>query len=189
MDRRIFTSSLLVTSLLGACSTSAERRLEGRVFDIPKANDISDNDVPFFLPALNPNDGFSFYLNPKATLPQRNLVHVASRQRLCARAAGTEALVNSTVCATRPISWRDRPLRKVSDGAFWIYDLPAEAGQKSPPSLVSCSAMGGGSRPGLCMASLPYDDLVVTVHFRDNQIGSLQALYDQSIARLRTWER
>ncbi|RYF12819.1 MAG: hypothetical protein EOO77_16840 [Oxalobacteraceae bacterium] len=189
MDRRLITVPLLIASLLGACSASAERRLEGRVFDVPKANDISDSDAPFFLPTLDPNDGFSFYLNPEASLPDRNLVGVASKSRMCARAAGTEAHVNSTVCATRPLSWRGRPLHKVSDGVFWTYDLPMEAGQKSPPSLASCSAMSGGSRPGLCTAVLPYDNLVLTIHFRDNQVGSLQALYDQSTASLHKWER
>src|SRR3546814_15296353 len=90
---------------------------------------------------------------------------------MCARAAGTEALVNSTVCASRPLSWRGRTLRKVSDGVFWTYQLPAEAGQKRPPSLASCSAMGGGSRPGLRTANLPYDNLVLTIHFRAHQVG------------------
>ena len=189
MDRRLTTGSLLIASLLSACSASAERRLEGRVFDVPKANDISNTDAPFFLPALDPGDGFSFYLNPEASLPERNLVGVASKKRMCARAAGTEARVNLTVCATRPLSWHGRPLHKVSDGVFWTYDLPAKDGQKSPPSLASCSAMGGGSRPGLCTANLPYGDLVLTIHFRDNQVGSLQALYDQSTASLRRWER
>lgn len=189
MGRLLTAVSLLIASLLGACSASAERRLEGRVFDIPKANDISDSDAPFFLPALDPSDGFSFCLNPEASLPERNLVVVASKKRMCARAAGTEARVNFTVCATRPLSWRGRPLHKVSDGVFWTYDLPPETGQKSPPSLASCSAMGGGSRPGLCTANLPYGELVLTVHFRDNQVASLQALYDQSIGSLGRWER
>src|SRR3546814_17177523 len=76
-----------------------------------------------------------------------------------------------------------------SDGVFWTYQFPAEAGQKRPPSLASCSAMGGGSRPGLCTANLPYDNLVLPIHFRDNQVGSLQALYDQSVASLRKWAR
>src|SRR3546814_1453253 len=97
MNRHLTAASLSIVSLLSACSASAERRLEGRVFDIPRANDISDNDKPFFLPALDPSDGFSFYLNPSASLPERNLVGVASKKRMCARAAGTEALVNSTV--------------------------------------------------------------------------------------------
>src|SRR3546814_6980186 len=95
----------------------------------------------------------------------------------------------TTLFRSRPLSWRGRTLRKVSDGVFWTYQLPAEAGQKRPPSLASCSAMGGGSRPGLCTANLPYDNLVLTIHFRDNQVGSLQALYDQSVASLRKWER
>ncbi len=179
----------MTASLVGACSASAQRTLEGRVFDVPKDNDISDSEAPFFLPALDPNDGFSFYLNPEATLPERNLVGVASRKRMCARAAGTQARVNSTVCASHPLSWRGRPLRKVNDGVFWTYDLPAEKGEKSPPVLASCSAMSEGTRPGLCTANLPYGDIVLTIHLRDNQVSSLEALYDQSTASLRAWER
>lgn len=189
MDRRFTAASLLIASSLGACSESGVRKLEGHLFDIPKPNDIPDSDAPFFLPALDSRDGFSFYLNPEASLPERNLIGVASKERMCARAAGTQARINSTVCAVRPPSWRGRPLHKVSNGVFWTYDLPAEAGQKSPPSLASCSVMSGGSRPGLCTASLPYGDLFLTIHFRDNQVGSLQALYDQSAANLRKWER
>src|SRR3546814_18152208 len=90
MNRHLTAASLSIVSLLSACSASAERRLEGRVFDIPRANDISDNDKPFFLPALDPSDGFSFYLTPSASLPERNLVGVASKKRMCARAGGTD---------------------------------------------------------------------------------------------------
>lgn len=180
---------LATASLVSGCSASAQRTLEGRVFDIPKANVVLDSDAPFFLPALNPRDGFSFYLNHEATLPDRNLVGVASKKRMCARAAGTEALVNSTVCANRPFSWRGRPIRKVTDGVFWTYQLPAGKGEMPPSVLASCFAMAGGSRPGLCTAILPYDNLVLTIHFRDNQVGALQALYDQSATSLRRWER
>lgn len=189
MDRCFTIILMLIASLLGACSASAERRLDGRVFSVPRANDISDSDAPFFLPALDPSDGFSFYLNPEASLPERNLVGVASKTRMCARAAGKEARVNLPICSTRPISWRGRPLRKVSDGVFWTYDLPVEAGQKTAPSLASCFATVGGSRPGLCTANLAYGDLVLTIHFRDNQVRLLQALYDQSTASLGKWER
>ena len=163
------------------------RELEGHTFDVPK-HYISDRDAPFFLPALDARDGFSFYLNPDAKLPDRNLIGVASKERTCARAAGTEARINSTVCATRPPSWRGRPLRKVSDGIFWTYNLPAEAGQKSPASLASCFATDG-TRPGLCTAALLYGDLVLTIHLRDNQMSALAPLYDQSVANLRRWER
>ena len=189
MDRCFTIILMSIASLLGACSASAERRLDGRVFSVPRANDISDSDAPFFLPALDPSDGFSFYLNPEASLPERNLVGVASKTRMCARAAGKEARINLTVCSTRPISWRGRRLSKVSDGVFWTYDLPVEAGQKTAPSLASCFAMVRGSRPGLCMANLAYGDLVLTIHFRDNQVRLLQALYDQSTASLGKWER
>lgn len=189
MERHFATAFFVIVGLLSACSASAERTLEGRIFDVPKENAISDSDAPFFLPALDPSDGFSFYLNPGASLPELTLVGVASKKRLCARAAGTGARINSTVCATRLLSWRGRPLRKVSDGIFWTYNLPVEAGQKSPLSLASCSAMDGGSQAGLCTANLPYGELVLTIYFRDDQVDSLQALYDQSAASLRKWER
>src|SRR3546814_18641478 len=98
MNRHLTAASLSIVSLLSACSASAERRLEGRVFDIPKDNDISDNDKPFFLQALDPSDGFSFYLIPSARLPERNLVGGGSKTRMYARAEGTGELLNSQVC-------------------------------------------------------------------------------------------
>lgn len=189
MSVRVVAAILLSVGATTACSTSATRKIEDHVFAVPKPNHIADSDAPFFLPPLDPLDGFSFYLNPQASLPQRILIGVASRQRMCARAAGTQALINATVCAATPPAWRDRPLRKVSDGVFWTYDLPMTAGQSAPASLASCSAMGGGSRPGLCTANLPLGDLVLTIHFRDNQVGSIGALYDQATANLRKWEQ
>ncbi len=188
MRTRLCLALLLMSSLLGACSVTRQRTLEGRVFDVPKANDITDSDAPFFLPKLDPNDGFSFYLNPGARLPELNLVSVASKRRMCERAAGTEAFINATVCAVHPPSWRNRQLKKVSDGIFSTYDLPAEAGKK-PPALASCISMGGGSRPDLCTANMLFGNLVLTIHFRENQIGSLASLHDQATDNLLRWER
>nr|WP_218821380.1 hypothetical protein [Sphingomonas laterariae] len=48
MNSHSIAASLLITGLLGACSSSVERQLEGHVFDIPKVNDIADSDTPFF---------------------------------------------------------------------------------------------------------------------------------------------
>lgn len=189
MSSRSIAALILATSALYMCSAAPERKLEGHVFDIPELNDISDSAAPFFLPAVRSDDGFSFVLNPQASLPDQNLIEVTSKRLICAAAAGTEARVNATVCAARPLPWRDRRLQKRGDEVFWTYDLPAGPGQKSPPSLASCFAMAERSTPGLCTAVLPYGDLVLTVHFRDNQAASLQALYDQSVANLRDWER
>ena len=180
---------MMIVSLLSACSASAKRTLDSHVFDIPKPHIIPDGDAPFFLPALDARDGFSFYLNPEASLPDRNLIAVASKDRICARAAGTAALVNATICAPHPPAWQDRPLHKVSDGVFWTYDLPAELGQRSAASLASCSAMAEGSQPGRCMANLPYGNLVLTIYFRDDQLAALPGLYDRSVANLKSWER
>lgn len=189
MSSRSIAALMLAASALCMCSAAPERKLEGHVFDIPEPNDVSNSDAPFFLPAQRSDDGFSFVLNPQASLPDQNLIAVASKRLICAAAAGTEARVNATVCAAGPLLWRDRRLQKRGDEVFWTYDLPAEPGQKSSPSLASCFAMAERSEPGLCTAALPYGDLVLTVHFRENQAASLQELYDRSVANLRDWER
>lgn len=189
MDKRFVPGLLIITALLAACSASTERKLGGHIFDIPKANDISKRDAPFFLPPSDPRDGFSFILNPGGSLPNQNLIGVASKEQMCARAAGTQAQINSTVCAAPVISWRGISLRKVSDGVFWTYNLPTEAEGQASTALVNCFAMADGKGQGLCTAPLPHGDLVITIHLRDNQIVSLASLYDQSVARLRRWER
>jgi len=189
MDRRSPLAALFIAGLLGACPASAQRKLDRHVFDVPAAHDIPDSGAPFFLPALDARDGFSFTLNPEASLAERNLIAVASKVRICARAGGTGARINATICAAPPPSWRGRALRKISDGVFWTYDLPAEEGRKSSASLASCSAVVEGSGSGLCNASLLYGDLVLTIHFRDDRIASLETLYDRATAFLRRWER
>lgn len=189
MDKQIYVAAVLWVSLLCGCSPNVTRKLDGRIFYVPKSYDGADSDKPFFLPTLNPDDGFSFTLNPQVALLDQNLITVASKKRICARAAGTKAQVNSTICATPPLSWQGLPLRKMTDGVFWTYDLPAAPEYASPRSLVSCFAMDERSEAGLCTASLPYGKLVLTVHLRDNQVGSLRSLYDQSVLHLREWER
>jgi len=189
MDKRFVPGLLIITALLAACSASAERKLGGHIFDIPKANDISERDAPFFLPPSDPRDGFSFILNPEASLPNQNLIGVASKERMCARAAGTQAQINSTVCAAHIISWRGISLRKVNDGVFWTYNLPTEAEGRTSAALANCFAMADANGQGLCTAPLPHGDLVITIHLRDNQIASLATLYDLAVASLRRWER
>lgn len=189
MDKQICVAAVLWVGLLCSCSTNVTRKLDGRVFDVPKRYDRADSDKPFFLPMLNPDDGFAFTLNPQAALHDQNLISVASKKRICARAAGTKAQVNYTICTTALLSWQGLPLRKVTDGVFWTYDLPATPDHASPRSLANCFAMDEHSGTGLCTASLPYGNLVLTVHLRDNQVSSLQALYDQSVSHLRDWER
>ncbi|MFC0206446.1 hypothetical protein [Novosphingobium soli] len=189
MDKRFVPGWLIITALFSACSASTERKLGEHVFDIPKANDIAERDRPFFLPPSNPRDGFSFILNPAGSLPNQNLIAVASKEQMCARAEGTQARINATICAVPVISWRGIPLRKVSDGGLWTYNLPTEAHGRPMAALVSCFAMADGDGQGLCTAPLPHDDLVITIHLRDDQIASLASLYDQAVTKLQHWER
>lgn len=178
--------------LLAACSTKTKRRLGQHIFEVPEAYNVADDDAPFFLPALDPSDGFSFYLNPAAALPDRVLVGVASKDRMCARAAGTEARINSTVCASRPLAWRRKPLRKFSDSAFWTYDLPLEASRKqrtSRASLASCYAMAESAQPGLCMANLRSRADHSFARQRDEPVGRTLRTICEQVARVGTLRR
>ncbi|WP_157084820.1 hypothetical protein [Sphingomonas pituitosa] len=163
------------------------RKLNGHVFAVPTANDIADSSTPFFLPLPGPGDGFSFYLNPEASLPARVLIGVESKRVICSRAAGSEALVNGTVCAATMPTWRGVELQKVRDGVFWRYELPP-TGSNVSPTPVNCSALADRG-DGLCTAVLPYNDLVLSIHLRDSQMRSLEALYDDAVSKLKSWER
>jgi hypothetical protein len=176
---------------LAACSETSTRSLGEHVFDVPNSYDIADNDAPFFLQPLDPRDGFSFYLNRSAALPDRVLVAVASKDRMCAGAVGTEAQINATVCSSQPFAWRKKPLHQVKDGVFWTYDLSVNTLDQDRPTRVSvagCFQSGGPGR-GLCTATLPYRDLVLSLHLTDNEMTELDSLYDQAVAHLDAWER
>ncbi len=189
MNKRFIQAPLLIVALSVACSPSTGFELEGHIFDVPEVNAISDSARPFFLPRPEHDEGFSFYLNPEASLADQNIIGVASKERMCVRAIGREALINSTVCAARPLTWQGQSLHRVVDGVFWTYNLPGKAGQNASVALVSCFAMDDDLRTGLCTANLPYDDLILTIHLQDKQMPSLLSLYQQSITSLRRWKR
>ena len=79
-------------------------------------------------------------------------------------------------------------MRKVSDGVFWRYELPSAAGNAAA-APVNCSAFADGSGEGFCTAVLPYEDMVLSIHMRDSQMSRLEALYDDAVSKLKSWER
>ncbi len=180
-------AALVVVGSLAFLS-GGTRKLNGHVFTVPAANDIPDSWTPFFLPLPGPGDGFSFYLNPEAVLPARVLIGVESKQRICSRAAGSQALVIGTVCAAAMPRWRGVAMRKDGDGVFWRYALPSTTGHAAA-APVNCSALADKSGDGLCTAVLPYKDLVLSIHLRDSRVQSLEALYDDAVGKLERWER
>lgn len=179
---------ILLASALAACDGSSVRTVGAHRYVVPRTHAISDSDTPFFLPLPDPGDGFSFYLNPEADQPKRNLIRVSERTGMCARAAGTQARINKTVCATAEPVWRGRALNKVSNGVLWTYRLPPDRSGIGAP-LIGCWSMIEGSHPGLCTANLGLNDLVLTVHLRDDQIVDLARIYDESVSKLESWKR
>ena len=175
--------AMVVCSACFACKQGRAEQAGRHRFAVPEDYRVSESDRPFFLPRSD-NDGFSFILNPAAALAQQILVGVDTKANICRRAAGTKADVNSTVCAASPLQWRGRELRRSGDTVFWNYAL-SEPGQAV---LVNCSQVSGPAK-GLCMASLPFGDLVLTLHIDDADVGRLAADYDAATALLRVWER
>jgi hypothetical protein len=157
-------------------------------FTVPPPHAIPDSARPFFLPPSD--EGLSFVINPEAELPNQVVVGVGSRDAVCARAAGTNAYINSTVCDPLPFSWRGIPLRKSGDETFWNYLLPAtggSAGSKQQQVLVSCYKLDAGGKRGLCTANLPFRDLVLTLHIKDSEIPNLAQYFDRATSLLRRW--
>lgn len=79
-------------------------------------------------------------------------------------------------------------MRKNSDGVFWRYELPSASGNDAA-APVNCSAFADKSGEGFCTAVLPYKDLVLSIHLRDSQMPTLEALYNQAVSKLESWER
>ncbi|WP_133243788.1 hypothetical protein [Sphingomonas pokkalii] len=168
--------------------SSGTRKLNGHVFAVPAANDIPDSSTPFFLPLPGPGDGFSFCLNPEADLRAQILIGVESKKQICSRAAGSEALVNHTVCAPTMPPWRGVAMRKNRDGVLWRYELPSASGNVAA-APVSCFALADNSGDGLCTARLPYKDLILSIHLRDSRMSALEASYADAVSKLESWER
>src|SRR6185312_16092994 len=136
----------------------ASERSAGRLFDVPRANLIPDSARPFFLPPSR--DGFIFKLNPEAALPEQVIIGVESKADVCARAAGSHARANTTICNDHQVKWR-APLQRSGDDTIWSYTA-GEAGKTSV--IVGCFKATNG---GLCTSALPWRDQVLNISFRD----------------------
>jgi len=179
-------------AVLVACSACAQSKTEqagGHRYAVADGHAVTEGDWPFFLPRSE-EDGFTFVLNPKAALPHQILVGVDTKANVCRRAAGTKAYVNSTVCTASPLRWRDQELLRSGDETLWTYALngPPAAPSKGRAILISCSQISGPAK-GLCMAPLPFGDLVITLHLQDAEVHRLGIDYDAATALLRSWER
>jgi len=182
--RRVLRVAVASTALIFMGSAHGARALEqsaGHHYDVPRAYLIPDSTRPFFLPPSR--GGFAFNLNPEAALPDQVIVGVESKATVCARARGSPADVNVTVCGQAKASWRGRPLKRKGDEIFWIY---ADDALDRATVIVRCFAATGG---GLCMTTIPWGENVLSIHLRDADVGSLPRLVDQSTKLLARWER
>jgi len=182
MHKWPFSISLAIASLpLFSTAGRAETlRIGTHWFEVPQSHLVS---------ADPRNQGFLVQLEPEAALPDRINVAVESRERVCARAAGTSAGINSTICARRPVRWRGEAIERSGGQQTWKYVLRSAAendGAETSIDLVRCF---GNENGGLCLAVLPERDLVLSLWINDAEVRNLEQLFDRAVALLRSWER
>jgi hypothetical protein len=178
-----------VALVCSGCAGGNVERAGNHRYAVPEGYRISGRARPVFLP-LSEQDGFNFVLNPRAALPEQIIVGVDTKWNICRRAAGSQAYVNTTICGATPTRWRDGQLRRFGDETFWNYALAEPGAENDKPKAiaVSCSQVSGPAK-GLCIAPLPFGDLVLTLNINDKDIPKLAANYDAATALLRRWER
>jgi hypothetical protein len=175
----------VLLACLACCGCGGEQveRVGNHRFAIAAKNRIPASAWPAFLPRSS-DDGISFVLNPNAALPERIIVGVDARESVCRRAAGGPADVNATICSTFPLRWRGRRLYRSGDEVFWQY-APSPSGT---PVIARCSPASKRGN-GLCQATLPLGDLILTLHLNDSELPRLEADYDAAASLLHGWER
>jgi hypothetical protein len=174
---------VLAVFLLGGCGDELERVGSHR-FRVPAENLVPESARPFFLPPPR-EDGFIFLLNPSAPLAEQRSVLVQERSTICDRARGLKAYVNSTICAKEEVEWRGRGWLRSGDDTNWTYSPGTASG--SPAPFVSCIKMTIPGHPGLCSATLPAEDLALTISLNADELPALEAAYNRAVSALRTW--
>lgn len=178
----LLTAGATVLALCGCANE--QQRVAGHYYEVPDANLIPLNAYPFFLPKSE-IEGFIFVLNPDAELRQQRSALVQDRERLCARANG-HGYVSQTICGSQSIEWKDRGWRKTGDETFWTYSPDTTPAADAP--FVTCHKMEIDGHPGLCAASLPLGDLVLTISLNDDELPTLEAIYQRAATMLLSWE-
>lgn len=169
--------------LLSGCA-NAEQQVAGHQYDVSSAHLIPKSDYPFFLPKSQ-DEGFIFVLNPEAELPQQRSVLVQNRVTVCERANG-KGYVSRTVCSPKTVEWQGRGWRKTGDDTWWAYSPNTLAAADAP--FVSCHKMQIEGHPGLCKASLPSGDLLLTISLNDDELHILGEMFQRAVSLLREWE-
>ena len=177
-------AAVTVAFLLVGCSDGP--RVGVHQYRVPTDHLVSKSSYPFFLPALK-YDGFIFVLNPSAPRTTQRTVQVQQRSAICARARGADAYVNSAICAPQTVEWKGGRWLKSGHETFWTYSPETPSGSRAP--FVNCFALQMERHPGLCHATLPYNDLAVIISLNDDEMPALEDTYNQAVSSLRSWER
>lgn len=169
--------------LLGGCA-NAEQQVAGHRYGVSSAHLVPKSDYPFFLPKSQ-DEGFIFTLNPEAELRQQRSVLVQSRVNVCERANGS-GYVSRTVCGPQTVEWQGHGWRRTGDDTWWTYSPDPPAAVDAP--FVSCHKMQIEGHPGLCKASLPSGDLLLTISLNDDELHKLGETFQRAVSLLKEWE-
>ena len=176
------TALMLFAAIPTACEGT--QKVGSHRFYVPSDNLISKGSYPFFLPQSDEEE-FIFILNPLEPFTEQHSVLVQELANICERAKGSDAYVNSTICAPTAVAWSDQKWVRVGDDTFWQY-RPKNAPNSA--YFVSCHKMEIPGQSGLCHATLPFGDLALDIGFDDDELPTLGQLYLEAGSKLKAWE-
>ena len=176
--------ALGVTALLMSSCANVQHEVAGHRYNVPEASLIPTSAYPFFLPKTRGN-AFIFYLNPQAEIRERRTVLVEGREEVCASANGG-GYVSRTICGQDQIRWQGFDWIKTGDEVFWTYSPDNPDSTDSP--FIACHKMEIEGHSGMCSATVPLGDLVLTIGLDDDEVPELQKIYRRAAFLLRSWE-
>ncbi len=110
---------------------------------------------------------------------------VEDREKMCKRANGG-GYVSQTICGSQSVDWRGQGWRKTGDDIFWNYSPDTLSDADAP--FVTCHKMEIEGHSGLCTATLPFGNLVLSISLDDDELPYLDATYERAVSMLRSWE-
>jgi hypothetical protein len=162
-------------------------------FQIPARYVLDDQSV---LTRYFGGRGFTFILNPGASLKEQVIVAVQEEKAACPLGISSQAREMAYLCAEtslvdpspRPYNAGELKSVPVVAGIEWKYVTKPENG--APRTASSCSrVVEPGALGGYCSALGRYEDLVWTLRFREARVRQVPVLAFEVNRLLRSWRR
>jgi hypothetical protein len=186
----IFTLALLLSA--AGCSldgNSVEHRVGDHMFLVPKENSLETR--IFWLPD-DDRDGFAFILDPKSKIAEQISVTVEDSRDICDPRLNLGGVV-ADAChrlkhGVERTKTADIKLEAGPYAVWWAYRRKADTFDGSV-QFAACSGEPANKKRALCFTVENYDDLILTISFKDKDVGSVDSILNNTRILLNKWEK